>query len=82
MFAMDMKEDLKIFSHRRAARDGFGGWRLEELEEGINLGDLEKKTSGEAQAYWLLSVKAARRAFLIRGQRAQAALRRNYHSHG
>jgi len=47
MFAMDMKEDLKIFSHRRAARDGFGGWRLEELEEGINLGDLEKKLRGK-----------------------------------
>ncbi len=39
----------------------------------INLDDLETY-SGEHQAYWLLSVKAAREAFLIRRQRAQAAL--------
>eukprot|EP00984_Skeletonema_dohrnii_P006037 scaffold2136_cov79-Skeletonema_dohrnii-CCMP3373.AAC.4 len=47
----------------------------------INLGDLET-TSGEYQAYWLLSVKAARDAFLIHRQRAQAERRHSQHNHG
>ena len=46
-----------------------------------NFDDLET-TSDERQAYWLLSVKAARDAFLIRRQRAQAALRRGHNNHG
>ena len=31
----------------------------------VNLDDLET-TSGETQAYWLLAIKAARRAYLLR----------------
>eukprot|EP00986_Skeletonema_menzelii_P010590 scaffold5215_cov202-Skeletonema_menzelii.AAC.2 len=42
----------------------------------ISLADLET-TSGEYQAYWLIAVKAARNAFLVRRQRAQAASRRS-----
>ena len=35
-------------------------WLLE-----VNLDDLET-TSGETQAYWLLAIKAARRAYILR----------------
>ena len=75
VFALETKEDLKIAIEEQQEMG------LEGLEEGINLDDLET-TSGKDQAYWLLSVKAARTAFLIRRQRAQTALRRSHHSRG
>ena len=48
----------------------------------ISLDDLET-ASWEYQAYWLISVKAARRAFSSsRRQRAQTASRRSQNNHG
>ena len=75
VFALETKEDLKIAIEEQQEMG------LEGLEEGINLDDLET-ISGKDQAYWLLSVKAARSAILLRRQRAHAALRRSHHSHG
>ena len=54
MFALEMKDDLKIAMYQRAAKIGSWG-----LEEGINLARRSEATSGKDQAYWLLSVKAA-----------------------
>ena len=62
-------------------------WGLDGLAEEdkylmeISLGDLET-TSGEYQAYWLLAVKAARNAYSLRRQQAQAAARRSRNNHG
>ena len=83
MLALERKEELQIAieEQQEMGLEGLGGEDKYLME--INLDDLET-TSGEHQAYWLLSVKAARDrdAFLIRRQRAQAALRRSQHNHG
>jgi len=71
MLALEKKEDLQIAIEEDQAM-GLDGLSEEDryLME-INLDDLET-ASGEYQAYWLISVKAARDAFLIRRQQAQA----------
>ena len=83
MLALEGKEELQIAieEQQEMGLEGLGEEDKYLME--INLDDLET-TSGEHQAYcyWLLSVKAARDAFLIRRQRAQAALRRSQRNHG
>ena len=81
MLALERKEDLQIAIEEQQEM-GLDGLAEEDryLME-INLDDLET-TSGEYQAYWLLSVKAARDAFLIRRQQAQAERQRSQHNHG
>ena len=81
MLALERKEELQIAieEQQEMGLEGLGEEDKYLME--INLEDLET-TSGEHQAYWLLSVKAAREAFLIRRQRAQAALRRSQNNHG
>mmetsp|Transcript_22570 Transcript_22570/g.32245 ORF Transcript_22570/g.32245 Transcript_22570/m.32245 type:complete len:312 (-) Transcript_22570:282-1217(-) len=81
MLALERKEELQIAieEQQEMGLEGLGEEDKYLME--INLEDLET-TSGEHQAYWLLSVKAAREAFWIRRQRAQAALRRSQNNHG
>ena len=78
---MERKEDLQVAIEEQQAM-GLDGLAEEDkyLME-ISLGDLET-TSGEYQAYWLLAVKAARHAYSLRRQQAQAAARRSRHNHG
>jgi hypothetical protein len=82
MLALERKEDLQIAIEEQQEM-GMDGLAEEDryLME-INLDDLET-TSGEYQAYCLLSVKAARDAFLLRRQQAQAERQRSQHgNHG
>ena len=81
MLALERKEDLQIAIEEQQEM-GLDGLSEEDryLME-INLDYLET-TSGEYQAYWLISVKAARDAFLIRRQQAQAERQRSQHNHG
>ena len=65
LLASERKEELLklIAEQQERGEDGLeeeDRWLLE-----VNLDDLET-TSGETQAYWLLAIKAARRAYLLR----------------
>ncbi len=81
MLALERKEDLQVAIEEQQAM-GLDGLAEEDkyLTE-ISLGDLET-TSWEYQAYWLLAVKAARNAYSLRRQQAQAAARRSRNNHG
>ena len=79
MLALERKEDLQIAIEEQQEM-GCEGLEEEDMYlMEINLDDLET-TCGETQAYWLLAVKAARKAHSVR--RRQAARRSRQQNHG
>lgn len=81
MLALEKKEELQIAIEEQQAMGLEGLAEEDKYLMEISLDDLET-TSGEYQAYWLIAVKAARNAFSVRRQRAQAASRRSQNNHG
>ena len=72
MLALERKEDLQVAIEEQQAMGLEGLAEEDKYLMEISLGDLET-TSGDYQAYWLLAVKAARNAYSLRRQQAQAA---------
>ncbi len=75
---MERREELQIVIEEQQETDFEGLEEEDKYLTKINL-DESRKTSGEHQDYWLLSVKVARDAFLIRAAR-RSGLRQ--HNHG